>query len=78
MILKNLPYNNVIEKNIERFFKKKCGPIRFVNVLRTNEGTCKGVAFIRFEKREGSDKGLTLNGFFYEGRKVSIEYAKTK
>lgn len=78
LILKNLPYEGTTERDLKRFFSATCGPVRFVNVLRQDDGRCKGIAFVRFEKKVGSDRGLTLNGFWYEDRKVYVEYAEDR
>ena len=75
LILKNLPYDNVTERDIKRFFSKACGPVKYVKVLRDGD-QCKGIAFIRFENVLGSDRGLTMNGFWYEDRRVYVEYAR--
>lgn len=78
LILKNLPYENVSEKDLKRFFVRYAGPVKFVNVLKKEDNTCKGLAFVRFENKKGSDKGLTLDKFFYDGRRVYVEYAKSR
>ena len=75
LILKNLPYDNVTERDIKRFFSKSCGPVKLVNVLKDG-GRCKGIAFVRFENVLGSDRGLTMNGFWYNDRRVYVEYAE--
>ncbi len=76
LVLKNLPYEGVVDKALKAFFSKTCGPVRFVNVLREEDGKAKGLAFVRFVKREGSDKGFQLNKFFYEGREIYVDYAR--
>ena len=78
LILKNLPYDGTTDRDLKRFFGKVCGPIKFVKILRSDDGKCKGVAFIRFENKKGSDWGLTLNGFWYENRRVYVEYAEDR
>jgi len=78
LILKNLPRENVTEKDLKRFFGNYCGAIIFVNVLRYEDGRCKGIAFIRFENVQSSDVGLGLNEFKYENRPVYVEYADSK
>ena len=77
LILKNLPYERVTTRDLRHAFKD-CGPIKFINILKKEDGTCKGIAFIRFERREGSEKGLDLDGFWYENRKIYVEYARDK
>jgi len=78
LILKNLPRTGVCDKDIKRFFTRHAGPIKFVNILYADDGKCKGIAFIRFETKEGSNRGLTLNKFLYENRMVYVEYAEDR
>lgn len=78
LILKNLPYQGVTSKDLRRFFEKNAGPTKFVNLLTKPNGTGKGIAFIRFETRQGSDSGVLMNRFLYEGRTVYVEYADDK
>jgi len=76
LILKNLPkHKNVSVKEIRKFFGK-CGLVKFVNVLTHDDGTCKGTAFVKFENKAGSDKGLTMNEFWYENNKIYVEYTR--
>ena len=77
LILKNLPYEGVYEEDIKKMFAK-CGAIRFVNILRRNNDTCKGIAFLRFVEKEGSDEGIKMNGFWCGKRRVGVEYAIDK
>lgn len=77
LILKNLPYEGTTERDLKHFFSKTCGPVKFVNVLYDGD-RCKGIAFVRFENVSGSDKGLTMNGFWYEDRRVYVEYARDR
>ena len=78
LVLKNLPYDGTNEKALTSFFATNCGEVRFVNVLRQEDGRSKGMAFVRFRNREGSDKGYQLNGFRYEGREISVDYARDR
>lgn len=77
LILKNLPPNCTSSRELLEIFEE-CGPIKFINILKDEDGSCKGLAFIRFEKKEGSDKGLDLDGFYYEDRKIFVEYARDR
>lgn len=78
LILKNLPYKGVTTRDLRRFFENEAGRTKFVNILTKDNGECKGIAFIRFENRQGADKGLLMNRFTYEGRTVYVEYARDK
>ena len=76
LVLKNLPSDCTNSKWLVKFFSK-CGPVKYVNVL-TAEGKCRGIGFVCFETREGSDKGLDMDGFWYDDQKVYVEYSRNK
>lgn len=81
LILKNLPYD-CSENELYKFFSK-CGPVRFVNLVKkevdgATDGYKKCVAFVRFVNREGSNKGLEMDGFTYAGRTIYVEYAQDR
>lgn len=79
VILKNLPkVKDIDEYKLKMFFTKYAGPIVFVNPLRYPDGTCKGIAFIRFRHKGYSDKALSLNRFTYNGEPVYVEYANDR
>jgi len=78
LILKNLPFESTYISELMDIFEHH-GAIKFVNVLRNADNTCKGIAFIRFETKEGSDKALSaLPNFWYSGRKVFVSYAEDR
>ena len=72
VILKNLP-NDVKQRDLKRFFKI-CGTVTHIDII-PKKGK-KSIAFITFQSKNGSDKALSLSGFWYEGQKVYIEYSK--
>ena len=72
VILKNLP-NDAKRKDLKRFFKS-CGTITQINIIVKNGR--KGIAFITFQSKTGSDKALSLSGFWYENQKVYVDYSK--
>ena len=74
LILKNLPREGVNDKDLKKFFSSNCGQVRYVKVLM-NDGKNTGLAFIRFMNRDGSDKGLKMNEFICNGRKIYVDYA---
>ena len=76
LVLKNLPAHCTTPKYLTKFFSK-CGTVKHVNILKA-EGKCRGIGFIKFETREGSDKGLDMDGFWYDDRKVYVEYSRNK
>ena len=74
LILKNLPHNCTSSHELLKIFKN-CGSIKFIKILKDKDCNCKGLAFIRFETREGSDMGLDMDGFWYGEQKIFVEYA---
>jgi len=78
LVLKNLPYNNTWVHELMGIFEHH-GELELINVLRNEDDTCKGIAFIRFKTSEGADKAVrTIPDFWYHGRKVFVEYARDK
>ena len=76
LILKGLPYDQTEDEDLKRRFEHY-GPIRFITVLRNKDGSCKGLAFVRFINPTSVD--ILLRGtrhFMYNGRKVIIERTK--
>jgi hypothetical protein len=77
LVLKNLPYDCTSTKELAKFFRK-CGPVKYIKILTDDNDKCKGIAFVRFESNEGSNKGLNMNGFWYGDRKIYVEYAEDR
>lgn len=78
LILKNLPYEGTYNSDLREIFEKY-GAIQFVNVLRDEDKWCTGIAFIRYETKEGSDNALAdMDHFLYNDRRVRIEYARDR
>jgi len=77
LILKGLPYDLAGDKDLKEYLKKRAGSVKFINMVHKDE-KFTGTAFVRFETKEGADRGLTLNGFFCNGRKVAVEYARER
>ena len=75
--VKNLNYH-ITEKEVEEKFKT-CGEIneiRFVYEPQTNK--FKGFCYIDFKEHKGLLKALKLNGIFFEGRKLYVDYEQGK
>ena len=75
--VKNLTYH-ITEKEVEEKFKT-CGEIneiRFVYEPQTNK--FKGFCYIDFKEHKGLLKALKLNGTFFEGRKLYVDYEQGK
>ena len=75
--VKNLSYH-VTEKDIDEKFKT-CGEINQIRFMReplTNK--FKGFCYIDFKEHKGLLKALKLNGCFFEGRKLYVDYEQGK
>ena len=75
--VKNLSYH-VTEKEVDEKFKT-CGEInqiRFAYEPQTNK--FKGFCYIDFKEHKGLLKALKLNGNFFEGRKLYVDYEQGK
>nr|QBK91412.1 MAG: RNA recognition motif protein [Pithovirus LCPAC302] len=78
LILKNLPYYSTFKEDLMYFFKSY-GHIQYIDILTRKDGNCTGIAFVKFKKKECSDKALEeLNKFTYSGRTISIKYAEER
>lgn len=75
--IKNLSYNTT-EKEVDDKFSS-CGPIeaiRFVYDFQTRK--FKGFCYIDFKEHKGLLKALKLNGSFFNGRKIHVDYEQGK
>ena len=75
--VKNLSYHVTEEEINEKF--KTCGEInqiRYVCEPLTNK--FKGFCYIDFKEHKGLVKALKLNGTFFEGRKLYVDYEQGK
>ena len=75
--VKNLNYN-ITEQEVDEKFKT-CGEInaiRFVHDNMTNK--FKGFCYIDFKEHKGLLKALKLNGNFFGGRKIKVDYEQGK
>ena len=78
LILKGLPYNDTRVYELLEIFENH-GEIDFVKLLQNSDKSCKGIGFVRFTNHEGSEKAVkSLPDFWYNGRKVFVEYAKPR
>ena len=75
-IVKGLSYH-VTEDQIWEFFGKY-GTISSVKCLSKDDGTFRGVCFIKYEDQEGMEAAVAASGTPFEGRSVWIEKTKPK
>ena len=48
----------------------ECGEIVSLRMPLNDEGSCRGIAFIKFVAKEGMDKGIAFNETDYGGRTI--------
>ncbi len=75
--VKNLPYNVTEDMVREKF--QVCGEIKNLRfVYEPNKVKFKGFCYIDFKEHKGLVKALKLNGVFFEGRKMYVDYEQGK
>ena len=75
--VKNLPYNVTEEMVRDKF--QTCGEINQLRfVYEPNKIKFKGFCYIEFKEHKGLVKALKLNGVFFEGRKLYVDYEQGK
>ena len=75
--VKNLPYNVTEDMVKEKF--EACGEIKQLRfVYEPNKVKFKGFCYIDFQEHKGLVKALKLNGVFFEGRKLYVDYEQGK
>mgnify|MGYP002870061027 CR=1 FL=1 len=75
--VKNLPYNVTEEMVRDKF--KNCGEINQLRFVYEPGGIkFKGFCYIDFKEHKGLVKALKLNGDFFEGRKLYVDYEQGK
>ena len=75
--VKNLPYH--VTENMVREKFNPCGDINQLRfVYEPNSTKFKGFCYIDFKEHKGLVKALKLNGNFFEGRKLYVDYEQGK
>ena len=75
--VKNLNYN-ITEQEVDEKFKT-CGKINAIRfVYDNNTKKFKGFCYIDFKEHKGLIKALKLNGTFFGGRKIKVDYEQGK
>ena len=75
--VKNLPY--FVTENMVREKFNSCGDINQLRfVYEPNSTKFKGFCYIDFKEHKGLVKALKLNGTFFEGRKLYVDYEQGK
>lgn len=75
IVLKNLPrWDTYIIDMLVHF--EKFGEIEFVNVLRNEDRSCKGIAFLRFKNPESTIKAIDDGNYWQDDRMIKVESVK--
>ena len=75
--VKNLNYNTTEQEVDEKF--KTCGEINAIRFVYDNmTKKFKGFCYIDFKEHKGLLKALKLNGNFFGGRKIKVDYEQGK
>merc|ERR1711998_801885 len=53
----------------------ECGEMESCRMLLNDEGTCKGIAFIKYDTEEGCKKAIEFNETDYGGRTIYVSMA---
>merc|ERR1712193_224942 len=61
---------DVLKKDFE-----ECGEMESCGMLLNDEGTCKGIAFIKYKTEEGCKKAIEFNETDYGGRTIYVSMA---
>lgn len=77
LILKSLPFYETCDEELMDIFSYY-GDVKYINVLRTDEGRGKGIAFVSYHLREDSDRALAFDNMMYRGRTIFVEYAEQR
>lgn len=78
LVLKGLPYHNTSVLDLMKIFEVH-GFIENINILKNKDGSCKGIAFVRFEAKESADKAVgALSRFWYIYRWVRTARANNR
>merc|ERR1719247_3914299 len=56
----------------------ECGEIVSLRMPLNDEGSCRGIAFIKFANKEGMDKAIAFNETDYGGRTIYCSDAANK
>merc|ERR1712048_1113196 len=65
------------EETLKKDFAE-CGEIVSLRMPLNDEGSCRGIAFIKYSNKEGMDKAIAFNETDYGGRTISVTDAADK
>merc|ERR1711865_157461 len=76
VFVRGLPYS-VTEEALTKDFTE-CGEIVSLRMPLNDEGSCRGIAFIKYADKEGMDKAMAFNETDYGGRTIFCSDAAIK
>merc|ERR1719157_365483 len=68
VFVRGLPFATTEESLTKDF--AECGEIVSLRMPLNDEGSCKGIAFIKYSTKEGNDKAIEFNETDYGGRQI--------
>merc|ERR1712039_219498 len=76
VFVRGLPFATT-EETLKKDFAE-CGEIISLRMPLNDEGSCRGIAFIKYSDKEGMDKAIKFNETDYGGRTISVTDAADK
>merc|ERR1712031_131924 len=76
VFVRGLPFA-ATEEALKKDFAE-CGEIVSLRMPLNDEGSCRGIAFIKYSDKEGMDKAIKFNETDYGGRTISVTDAADK
>merc|ERR1711865_650860 len=74
VFVRGLPFS-ATEEALNKDFGE-CGEIASLRMPLNDEGSCRGIAFIKYTSKEGMDKAIAFNDTDYGGRIISCTAAR--
>eukprot|EP00928_Gymnodinium_smaydae_P082199 TRINITY_DN65593_c0_g1_i1.p1 TRINITY_DN65593_c0_g1~~TRINITY_DN65593_c0_g1_i1.p1 ORF type:complete len:376 (+),score=77.72 TRINITY_DN65593_c0_g1_i1:86-1213(+) len=71
--IRGLPFATT-QESLKKDFEE-CGEVMSCRVLLNDEGSCKGIAFIRYKTKESCDKAIEFDNTDYGGRTILVAMA---
>merc|ERR1712019_297631 len=76
VFVRGLPFATT-EETLKKDFAE-CGEIVSLRMPLNDEGSCRGIAFIKYSDKDGRDKAMKFNETDYGGRTISVTDAADK
>merc|ERR1712147_147908 len=76
VFVRGLPFATT-EEALKKDFAE-CGEIVSLRMPLNDEGSCRGIAFIKFSDKDGMDKAIKFNETDYGGRTIYVSDAADK